>query len=46
MKTKPYTMTVAEFKSRFYRHKDRGDHIHQIEFHQVYTVTIDPEVDG
>lgn len=68
MKTKPYTMTVAEFKSMFYayikdapdtdlitfgggdlsfsRHKHRGDHIHQLEFNQVYAVTADPEVDG
>jgi hypothetical protein len=27
----------------FYRVKTRGDHLHQIEFNQVYTVDIDPD---
>ena len=62
--TKPYTMTVADFKERvwthikdmpdtgeiifgqgdlsFYRPKFRGDHVLNIEFGQVYSVTLDP----
>lgn len=29
----------------FYRPKWRGDHVLNLEFNQVYTVTVDPEID-